>query len=228
VPRAPALVLGVDAACRTLFTQELDGNVVATSLPDGSSRTIAVTDGYVYEARPSPARGGVGAGIWLAFSSGAVARIDEAQGEVRVLGYATPRATAIADGPAPGDVAFADATGVVVVRRSGLAERVLEGTSGAEWEDLAASPDGKTLLLASAERLAVLDLGRRELVGWTPSEGRERLSPWDAEGSVLSWSFGRVGGPRGVVVPRGVSLATRVGEAVSNLRAEDKRLIARQ
>ncbi|AUX34591.1 MULTISPECIES: protein kinase domain-containing protein [Sorangium] len=227
VPRAPALVLGVDAACRTLFTQELDGNLVATSLRDLSSRTIAVTDGYVYEARPSPARGGVGPGLWLAFSSGAVARIDEARGEVRVLGYATPRATAIADGPLPGDVAFADATGVVLVRRAGLAERVLEGVSGAEWEDLSVAPDGRTMLLASADRIAVLDLERREIVGAMPSDGRERLAAWDADGSVLSWSFGRVGGPVGVVVPRGLPLAQRVGEAVSNLRAEGKRLVAR-
>ncbi|WP_433926966.1 protein kinase [Sorangium cellulosum] len=228
VPRAPAFVLGVDAACRTLFTQELDGNLLATSLRDLSSRTIAVTDGYVYEARPSPARGDVGPGLLLAFSSGAVARIDEARGEVRVLGYATPRATAIADGPLPGDVAFADATGVVVVRRAGVAERVLDGVTGAEWEDIAAAPDGKTLLLSSADRLAVLDLERREIVGAMPSEGRERLAPWDAEGSALSWSFGRVGGPSGLVVPRGLPLAQRVGEAVSNLRAEGKRLVARQ
>ncbi|WP_437964236.1 protein kinase [Sorangium sp. So ce260] len=227
VPRTPALVLGVDAACRALFTQELDGNLVATSLRDLSSRTIAVTDGYVYEARPSPARGDVGPGLWLAFSSGAVARVDEARGEVRVLGYATPRATAIADGPLPGDVAFADATGVVLVRRAGLAERVLDGVSGAEWEDIAAAPDGKTMLLSSADRIAVLDLERREIVGAMPSDGRERLAPWDAEGSVLSWSFGRVGGPAGVVVPRGLPLARRVGEAVSNLRAEGKRLVAR-
>ncbi|XXT15614.1 serine/threonine-protein kinase [Sorangium sp. So ce429] len=228
VPRAPAFVLGVDAACRTLFTQELDGNLVATSLRDLSSRTIAVTDGYVYEARPSPARGDVGPGLWLAFSSGAVARIDERRGEVRVLGYATPRATAIADGPLPGDAAFADATGVVVVRRAGLAERVLEGVTGAEWEDIAAAPDGKTLLLSSADRIAVLDLERREIVGAMPSEGRERLAPWDAEGSVLSWSFGRVGGPSGFIVPRGLPLAQRVGDAVSNLRAQGKRLVARQ
>lgn len=227
VPRAPALVLGVDAACRTLFTQELDGNVVATSLRDLSSRTIAVTDGYVYEARPSAARGDVGPGLWLAFSSGALARIDEARGEVRVLGYATPRATAIADGPLPGDAAFADATGVVVIRRAGLTERVLEGVSGAEWEDIAAAPDGKTLLLSSADRIAALDLERHELVGAMPSDGRERLAPWDAEGSVLSWSFGRVGGATGHVVPRGLPLAQRVGEAVSNLRAQGKRLVPR-
>ncbi|AUX44909.1 uncharacterized protein SOCE26_063790 [Sorangium cellulosum] len=82
--------------------------------------------------------------------------------------------------------------------------------------------------LASADRLVVLDLLRREIVGAMPSEGRERLAPWDAEGSALSWSFGRAGGPTGVVVPRGLPLAKRVGEAVSNLRAQGKRLVARQ
>ncbi|HTN84454.1 MAG TPA: hypothetical protein VL242_12230, partial [Sorangium sp.] len=87
---------------------------------------------------------------------------------------------------------------------------------------------GRTLLLSSADRIAVLDLERREIVGAMPSEGRERLAPWDAEGSVLSWSFGRVGGPSGFIVPRGLALSQRVGDAVSNLRAQGKRLVARQ
>ncbi len=99
--------------------------------------------------------------------------------------------------------------------------------SGAEWEDIAAAPDGKTLLLSSADRIAALDLERHEIVGAMPSDGRERLAPWDADGSVLSWSFGRVGGATGLVVPWGLPLAQRVGEAVSNLRAQGKRLVAR-
>ncbi|XYH97323.1 hypothetical protein ACMHYB_57795 [Sorangium sp. So ce1128] len=48
-----------------------------------------------------------------------MARLDEARGEVRALGYATPRASVIADGSLPGDVAFVDATGIVVVRQGG-------------------------------------------------------------------------------------------------------------
>ena len=229
VPRAPGFVLGVDAACATLFTQELDGNLVATPLAPGVGvpQTIAVTDGYVYEARPSAARGDVGSGLLVAFSSGAVARIDDGTGEVRVLGYATPLATAIGDGPAPGEGVYADATGVVLVRRSGVSERVLEGAGGATWEDMAAAPDGRTLLLSSVDRLAVLDLDRRELVGMISSEGHERLAPWDDEGSVLAWSFGLTGEPEGLVIPRGLHLARAVAAAVSNLKVKKKRLVVR-
>jgi hypothetical protein len=218
----------VDSACKALFTQELDGNLVETPLAGGAApRTVAVTDGYVFDARPSPARGSVGVGMLLALSSGAVARLDEARGEVRVVGYATPVATAIADGPAAGDVVFADATGVVLVRRSGVVERLLEGTGGATWEDIATAPDGRTLLLSSVDRLAVLDLDRRELIGMSASDGHERLAPWDDEGSVLAWSFGLTGEPEGLVVPRGLALAREVAAAVSNLQVKKKRLIVR-
>jgi hypothetical protein len=243
VPRVPSFMVGVDAACSTLFTQELDGNLIATPLGGGAGaaavpaggapaaarapHTLAVTDGYVHDVRTSPARGDVGSGLLLALSSGAVARLDDATGEVRVLGYATPFATAIADGPAPGEVAYADATGVVVVRRSGASDRVLEGVGGAIWEDIAASADGRTLLLSSVDRLAVLDLDRRELIGSIPSEGHERFAPWDDEGSVLAWSFGRTGQADGVVVPRGLDLAKAVAKAVSNLTVKRKRLVVR-
>ncbi len=228
VRRTAGFVVGVDGACSTLLTQELDGNLVATPLGGGEApRTIAVTDGYVHDVRVSEARGDVGAGLLLALSSGAVARVDDAMTEVRVLAYATPPATVLADGPAPGEVVFADATGVEVVRRSGVSDRVLEGAGVSIWEDAAAAPDGKTLLLASTDRLAVLDLERREITGSIPSEGRERLSAWDDEGSVLAWSFGRTGPPEGLVVPRGLELSRRVGAAVSNLGVKKKRLVLR-
>lgn len=229
IPRTPAFVIGLDAACATLFTQELDGNLVATPLGERvgeDPETIAVTDGYIYDVRPS-AVPGEGSGLLLAFSSGAVARIDDATRTVRLLGYATPFATAIADVPRRGEVAYADAGGVVIVRRSGVSERVLEGAGAVAWEDIAPSPDGRTLLLSSVDRLAVLDLGRRELIGSILSDGRERLSPWDDEGSVLAWTFGRTGPAEGLVVPRGLTLAQQVAAAVSNLEVKKKRLVAR-
>lgn len=227
-PRVPGFLLGVDATCRTLLAQALDGALLSIPLVAGAAeaRRLAVqpgADGYVYEARPSPARGDVGSGLLLAWSSGAVARVDDATGEVRVIGYASPFATAIGDGPEPGDVAYADSTGVVLVRRSGAIEQALDA-AGSGWEDLAVAPDGRTMLLSSGDRIAALDLARRELLGSIHSGGYERLAPWDDEGSVLAWSFDRVGGAEGLVVPRGLSLVRRVAGAVSNLVVDQKRL----
>jgi len=227
VPRTPGLLLGLDAACRTLLTQDLDGTLRATPLDDGAPRALAMADGYVYEVRPSAARGGVGSGLLLALSSGAVARVDDATGEVRVLAYATPLATAIGDGPRPGEVAFIDGAGVFVVSEAGAPRAVLEGAAGASWEDFAVAPDGRTMLLASSERIAALDLEQGSLIGSMHSDGFTRLSPWDEEGSVLAWSFDRTGGAEGLVVPRGLGLSQRVARAVSNLRVEKKRLVAR-
>jgi hypothetical protein len=218
----------VDAACRKLLTQDLEGTLLSTPLDGtGNQRALAVADGYVFDVRPSAARGGVGPGLLLALSSGAVARVDDATSEVRVLGYATPWASAIADGPAPGDVVVADSTGVVLIRGAGASERVLEAPGSAAWEDLSPSPDGRTMLLSSADRLAVVDLERRELLGSVHSEGYERFAPWDEEGSVIAWSFDQNGGAEGMVVPRGLGLSQQVAGAVSNLGVQQKRLVAR-
>ncbi|MDI3285523.1 protein kinase [Polyangium sp. 15x6] len=225
VPHEAGLVLAVDTTCRTLYTQRLDGAIVATSL-DGAPaapRVIASADGYVYDVRPSAARGGVGAGSWIAVSSGALARIDEATSEVRVLGYASPRATALGDGPSPGELVYADDTGVVVLRERGP-ERLLEASGATVWEDVSVAPDGRSMLLLSADRVAALDVARREIVGSMPLRGRTRFVPWDAAGSVLVWSFDRPGGVEGEVIPRGRPLADAVARALSNLRVDGGRL----
>jgi hypothetical protein len=65
--------------------------------------------------------------------------------------------------------------------------------------------------------VAALDIARRELLGSIPVPGKDRFARWDDEGSVLLWSEGKKGGPEGMVIPRGVPLARRVAEAVSNL-----------
>ncbi|UQA55759.1 serine/threonine-protein kinase [Polyangium aurulentum] len=224
-PREPGLVLGVDSACRTLFTQRLDGTLVATSLDAGAKpRPLAAADGYVYDVRPSPARGGVGAGLLIAVGSGALARIDEATGEVRLLGYASPRATAIGDGPRPGELVYADDTGVVLLRPDGGRVRLLEAMGGTTWEDVSVAPDGLSLLLASADRVAALDVSRGEIMGTLPLPARTRFAPWDGEGSVFVWSFDRAGGPEGEVIPRGRPLSQRIARSLSNLRVERGRL----
>jgi len=229
-PRDPGFVIGADSACAVLYTQRLDGALVENRFagePLGA-RVIAAADGYVYDARPSPPRGGVGPGIWLALSSGAIARIEEQRGAVRLLGYATPRASAIAEGPSPGAVVYADASGVVVLDASGKAERVLEAGGESPWEDLSISPDGSSMLLASVERIAALDLKRRELSGSIPTDARSRLSPWDEAGPVLAWSPDRAGGADGQVIPRGVPLARQLAAALSNLAIDKGKLVIRR
>lgn len=225
VPREPGLVLGADSACTRLYTQRLDGTILSIPFTGGAPHVLAVADGYVYDAHPSRARPPVGPGLWLAVSSGAVARLDEARDEVRVLGYATPRAEGLGDGPHPGDLVYADAGGIVVKNTlTGATERVLEASGDSPWEDLSVAPDGASMILASADRLAVLDVARHEIVGTLPSEGRSHLSRWDEDGSLIAWCFDRVGGPEGQIIPRGVPLAKKVASAVSNLGVDKGKL----
>jgi hypothetical protein len=239
VPREPGLVIGADRACSALYTQRLDGTIVETKLATGVARALAQGDGYVYDARPSLgaplAPGAVGPGLWIALSSGAIARIDELTGLVHVAAYATPRAAALAEGARPGDVAYADAGGVVLLRLAPpepgtgtiawRSERVLEATGESPWEDLSMAADGASMLLVSADRIASLDLSRHEVVGWMSAEGKTRLARWDDQGSVLAWSFDRVGGAEGQVIPRGMDLARLVATSISNLGAEKGKLI---
>ena len=226
VPREPGFVLGVGAACRVLYTQRLDGTLVEHPFDGRPARELGKADGYGYDARPSASRGVEtgGSGLLLALSSGAVARIDDATRSVRVLGYASPRARALADGPHPGEVVFADSTGVVLLRPGALPIHLCEGENAGDVTDLSASPDGASLLVASADRIAAVDVTRRELTGSFSVPGKDRMARWDDEGSVLLWSFHKKGGAEGVVLPRGVSLARRVAEAVSNLEVERGRV----
>jgi hypothetical protein len=124
-------------------------------------------------------------------------------------------------------VIFADATGVVLLRPSAPPEIVRAGDGLVEWSDLSFSPNGLTLLATAADRVAAIDVARRELLGSLPTSGKERMTRWDDEGSVLLWSFDRKGGAEGSVIPRGSPLAKRVSEAVSNLDVEKGRIVLR-
>src|SRR5690606_8763788 len=142
-------------------------------------------DGYLYDARPSEGGGELSAGVWLASSSGALFRADGAHGRLRGYGRANPRASAMGDGPQPGDLLFADETGVVL-RRPGQSDRRLLGPQAdREWSDLRLMPGGRHLLLAWAHGVALLDVERGEIAGELELRERGRIAPWDGEGSVL-------------------------------------------
>jgi serine/threonine protein kinase len=224
VPREPGIIVGADGACATLYTQRLDGTLAAHPFDGKPARDLAVADGYVFLARPVQARTGAPAGVLLALGSGAIARIDDGASAVQVLAYATPRATALAEGPKAGEVIFADATGVVLVRPGAAPTWLRDGAGGAEWEDLSPAPDGGSVLLAADDRVAVLDVARREILGSIPVQGRGRFARWDDEGSVLAWSPSRVAGAEGTVIPRGVALARAVSGAISNLVVDKGRI----
>jgi hypothetical protein len=84
------------------------------------------------------------------------------------------------------------------------------------------------MLLLSAERVAALDVARRELVGSMPLRGRTRFVPWDSGGSVLVWSFDLPGGVEGDIIPRGRPLADAVARTLSNLRVDHGQLRLQQ
>lgn len=223
IPREPGIVVGVEPSCTLFFTQRLDGSVIAWPLAAPAPTVVTKADGLIYDARPSPARGNAPAGLWLAHSSGAITRVD-ASGAAFLYGYATPRASVLGDGPEPLDLAFADASGVVVQTRSGTVSRYADALSGGPWTDFSFAKDGQSVLLASRERLAVLDLVHGDLVATAPSQGRGRLSAWDDDGSLLAWSFDYAGGAEGLVIPRGVPFAQSAIDALSNVRVNNGKL----
>jgi len=225
IKREQGFVVGVDAACRNLYFQRVDGTlVVAPFEADASAyRVMARADGYVYDTRPSMARETEGPGLWLALSSGALARIDENTNTVRVFGYASPRASALTDGPAPGELVYADATGVVLLGRQS-AVRLLEPMGSTVWEDISVAQDGKSMFLLSIDRVAALDIQRREIVGSTPLRGRTRFLPWDKDGSVLAWSFDTAGEADVDIIPRGREVTDKLTRALCNLRVAQGRL----
>ncbi len=218
--REPGFVVTADAACTALFTQRLDGTLVRSPLDGGDPKVVQSADGYVIDARPSAF-----GGVWLSFGSGALGHLDDA-GKVTLLGYATPYASAIGDGPKPGELAMADAAGVWLLRAGSAPKHLLDGSNDTTWEDLSVAPEGASMLLVSADRVAALDLARRELLGSIPIEGRDRFARWDDDGSVLLWSHTRHGGAEGAVIPRGIPLARAVASAVSNLTVDRKGRLA--
>ena len=158
--------------------------------------------------------------MWLAFSTGAMVRLEGSRGTLRPYGHATPRAAAMGDGPEPGQLVFSDQTGVSIRDRGAARDRkLLEASANVRWEDLRFASGGAVLLLASAHQVAVLDAERREIVGSLETRMRGRLAPWDDEGSVLVWSYGFAGPVIGEVLPIGLQLSQKVAQATSNLSA---------
>jgi hypothetical protein len=228
LPREPGFIVGAGGACRAVYTQRLDGTLVDHPLDGRPARVFAKADGYVYDARPSGALRRADTGVYLSLSSGAMARIDDSTHTLRILGYATPRAHAIAEGPHPGEVVFADAAGIGLIRPDASPVTLWPSDGVMEWTDLAPALDGTSMLLTAHDRVAVLDVARHELLGSMPVPGIDRMTRWDDEGSVLLWEFTQRGGAEGVVVPRGVGLAKRVAEAVANLEVERGKVVIRR
>lgn len=80
------------------------------------------------------------------------------------------------------------------------------------------------MLLLSIDRVAALDIQRREIVGSIPLRGRTRFLPWDKNGSVLAWSFDTAGDADVDIIPRGREITDRLSRALCNLRVEQGRL----
>lgn len=230
VARKPGFVLGVEPSCRRFFVQWLDGRVASVALDGASEPPVEpvpiepggggyAVDGFVFDVRASEARSGEEAGLWLAFGSGAMARAD-ASGALRSFGHATPRATAMSDGPSPGQLLFGDETGAFVRARGEQDRRIVAAMPDREWSDVRALADGRHAVLSWSEGLALADLERGELVGSTASDHSGRLSPWDRDGSFLSWSYAHIGPPVGELLPLGAELAAMVASRASNLVAE--------
>ena len=221
IPREPAFVVGLDPTCKRLYLQGHEGRLgsVALDEPEAIEWSANPLGGYVYDARPSAGWERTPPGLWLATSDGAIHRLDGASGELTAYGSATPRAHAMADGARAGELLLADATGLSLRDASGARTPVLEPMPGRAWSDLRVLPSG-AVIGAWAHGVAIIDPKRRELSSELDTPAFGRLADWDPQGSVLVWPFAFMGGPRGFVIPVGDTLARRVGEAASNLRAE--------
>jgi Novel STAND NTPase 1/Protein kinase domain len=227
IAREPAFVVGVDPACQRAYFQGPEGHLGSVDWASGSKagdKTIRwrsdALAGFVYDVRRSEGwPEAIGGGLWLALSEGELVRIDATSDGIQSYGSATPRATAMADGPTPGSLLFADATGLVLRSSAMRSEQILEPLPGRAWSDVLRFGESAALL-AWSQGVAVVELSRRELVAQlaTPSHGR--LASWNDEGSALVWPFAYMGQPRGRIIPIGGKLAGTVGQAASNLRAE--------
>ena len=227
VPRTPGIVVGASPDCSRLYTEDLDGTLRRHDLERGESKAIARLDGYVFDVKQSAGAKTEAAGLLASVSSGAVIRLGN-DDSVRVLAYATPYATAIADGPGELESTYADASGIAIVRASGQVERIVEGAGTTIWEDIAPMKDKSALVLAAADQISVVDLARREIVLKSPHQGLTRFAAWDDEGSFLAYSPDVEGASRGVVLPFGQALAMHVGAVASNLRVKDGRLVLKE
>ena len=228
-------VLGVDPDCTRLFAQRLDGTLVSGLIAGGGEKPqplvpLAVAAGnqalagYVYDARPSVRRGGRKAGLWLAYGSGAMVRVD-ADARVTRFGVAVPRASAMADGPDDDDLLFADETGIVW-RRHGVTpdgvasdKAVLPPMRGRRWEDMLPTADPHMMWVSWAHGAGLLDLDRGELLDEVKLPHHGRLSRWSEQGSVASWSYLFMGPPHATIILVGAEAASKLGAAASNLRA---------
>jgi hypothetical protein len=126
----------------------------------------------------------------------------------------------MSDGFAPGELIFADATGIALRRRSSARDqRLLDAAGDTVWEDLQALRHGNYVLLATVDRVAVLDAERGQILDEMLTLPRGRLTSWDGDGSFLLWSSEFDGPARGEIIPVGRPLAAAVSAAVSNLAA---------
>lgn len=225
VVREPAFVVGVDPACRRLYFQGHEGRLGSVALDGGATDPTPIEwsatplGGYVYDVRRSAGWGDGSSGLWLATSDGAIHRLDGASGELTAYGEATPRASAMADGTVAGQLLLADATGLSARGGDGTSSAILEPLPGRAWSDLRMLPDG-AVLATWAHGVAIVDPRRRELAAELPLAAHGRMADWDEQGSVVVWPFDFMGEPRGLVIPVGRDMASSVGEAASNLRAD--------
>ncbi|MFO0554000.1 MAG: serine/threonine-protein kinase [Polyangiaceae bacterium] len=225
VKRVPGFVVGISPSCEKVYTQTLEGTLLVTKLVQGQpapdAQIVATSTGYVFDTEASASFDGGNAGLLLAFSSGEVARVDERDDTLRILAYAKPRASALGDGPLPGEALFADATGVHRVLADGTITEIARPRAGASWEDVLATQDGRAVLLASADELAVVDTRLKAVTGSVELAGMTRLTAWGPDGSALVYAPDIEGIARAIVVPFGPKLVEAIGAIASNLRVDD-------
>ena len=200
-------------------------NARVTGIAVGASASdvrVAAAQGYVFDVEPSAGGEGIGPGVLIALSSGEVARVDEGDDTLRLLGRGHPRATALGDGIEPGEALFADGIAVYRVRRSGAVERLASTPPDAPWEDLAVTQDKKAIVLASASSVAVADVETGAVLGSEPLRGLTKITAWDDQGTMALYSPDLDGVGYGVLIPFGPKVIEAVGALASNLRVDEK------
>ncbi len=122
----------------------------------------------------------------------------------------------------PGEVVYADATGVVLLHPGAAPAWLRDGSGGVGvGGPLGGRPMALSILPGADDRLAVLVVARKRAAARSiPMEGRGRLRPLGRRRIGVAWSFARTGGAEGAVIPRGVTLARAVSVSISNLVVE--------